>query len=233
VQAAERAVEIARGRKDNELLLMSQTGFVAACEALGDAAGALAHARQAVELAEDTGGPALTGAALPLLGRAQLMSGAGGEAATTLEQALATTREYRTGLITEGWALAVLAEAYLVAGDADRARATAELAVATARRRHTPVYEITAQLALARVLLATDGAAAAEAIDPALGAATALMEATDARLYAPSIHVERARLARLRGDAAACERDLDAARRLFIAMGAPARAEQIAKEIGA
>jgi hypothetical protein len=79
--------------------------------------------------------------------------------------------------------------------------------------------------------LATDGVAGGTAIDAALGAATALMEATDARLYAPSIHAERARLARLRGDAAACERDLDAARRLFIAMGAPARAEQIAKEV--
>ena len=127
--------------------------------------------------------------------------------------------------------LAFLAEAYLVAGDAGRARETAELAVATARRRHTPVYEIVAQLALARVLLATDGVAAATAIDAALDAATALMEATDARLYAPPIHVERARLARLRGDAAACERELDAARRLFIAMGAPARAERIAQEV--
>ena len=105
--------------------------------------------------------------------------------------------------------------------------------MATARRRHTPVYEIIAHLALARVLLATDGVAAATAIDAALDAATALMEATDARLYAPSIHVERARLARLRGDAAACERERDAAHRLFIEMGAPARAEQIAKEISA
>ena len=82
-------------------------------------------------------------------------------------------------------------------------------------------------------MLATDGAAGATAIDAALGAATGLAEATDARLYVPSIHVERARLARLRGDAAACERELDAARRLFIAMGAPARAEQIAKELRA
>jgi len=207
VHEAERAIEIGRGRKDNELLLMSHNGFVSACEAIGDAAGALVHARQAVELAEGTGGPAFAGAALLALGRAQLLNGEGREAATALEQALATTRKYRTGLISEGSMLAFLAEAYLVADDAGRARETAELAVATARRRHTPVYEITAHLALARVLLATDGVVDATAIDAALGAATALMEATDARLYAPPIHVERARLARLRGDAATCERE--------------------------
>jgi ATP/maltotriose-dependent transcriptional regulator MalT len=204
---------------------------VSACEAIGDAASALTHARQAVELAEGTGGPAFAGVALQALGRAQLLNGEGRAAATALEQALATARKYRTGLIGEGSMLASLAEAYLVAGEADRARETAELAVVTARRRHTPVYEIAARLALARVLLATDGVAGATAIDTALDAGTALMEATDARLYAPPIHVERARLARLRGDAAACEREIDAARRLFIEMGAPARAEQIAKEI--
>ena len=102
LREAERAIEIARGRKDNELQLMSHTGFVSACEAIGDAAGALAHARQAVELAEGTGGPAWAGAALPTLGRAQLLNGEGREAATSLEQALATTRKYRTGLISEG-----------------------------------------------------------------------------------------------------------------------------------
>jgi class 3 adenylate cyclase/tetratricopeptide (TPR) repeat protein len=233
VHEVERAIEIGRGRKDNEVLLMSQNAFVPVCEAIGDTAGALTHARQAVELADGTGGPALAGAALQQLSRAQLLNGEGREAAAAMEQALATTRKYRTGLIGEGSMLASLAEAYLVAGDASRARATAELALATAGRRHTPVQEITAHLALARVLLATDGVAGATAIDAALDAATTLMEAADARLHAPPIHVERARLARLRGDAAACERELDAARRLFIAMGAPARAQQIAKEVGA
>jgi adenylate cyclase len=231
VHEVERALEIARGRKDNELFVVSQQGFVVVCEAMGDAAGVLVHARQAIEVAEAAGGPTLSAAARALLGQAQLLHGQGPEAVTAMEEALAIVRECRTGLATEGGMLAVLAQAYLVAGDAGRARETAEQAVATARRRHTPVQEITAHLALARVLLATDGAAAATAIDAALDAATALMEATDARLYAPPIHAERARLARLRGDAATCERELDAARRLFIAMGAPARAEQSAKEV--
>jgi hypothetical protein len=49
--------------------------------------------------------------------------------------------------------------------------------------------------------------------------------------YAPFVHVERAELARLTGDEATRERELREAHRLFIAMGATIRAEQVAKEL--
>jgi hypothetical protein len=45
------------------------------------------------------------------------------------------------------------------------------------------------------------------------------------------LHVERAELARLVGDEAARERELREAHRLFTEIGAPIRAEQVAKEL--
>jgi hypothetical protein len=45
--------------------------------------------------------------------------------------------------------------------------------------------------------------------------------------YAPFLHIERAELARLSGDGASRERELGEAHRLFTAMGATVRAEEI------
>jgi hypothetical protein len=50
-------------------------------------------------------------------------------------------------------------------------------------------------------------------------------------VYTPFVCVERARLAALVGDAAARERELHEAQRLFTEIGAPARAAQVAKEL--
>jgi hypothetical protein len=49
--------------------------------------------------------------------------------------------------------------------------------------------------------------------------------------YEPFLHVERAELARLSGDQVARERELREAHRLFLEIGAPIRAEQIAKDL--
>jgi len=50
--------------------------------------------------------------------------------------------------------------------------------------------------------------------------------------YEPFLHIERAELARLIGDEAARERELGEAHRLFTEIGAPIRAEEVAKELG-
>jgi hypothetical protein len=52
-----------------------------------------------------------------------------------------------------------------------------------------------------------------------------------AKSYAPFLHVERAELARLTGDDTARERELREAHRLFTEIGAPVRAEQVAREL--
>jgi hypothetical protein len=53
-----------------------------------------------------------------------------------------------------------------------------------------------------------------------------------AKSYEPFLHVERAELARLTSDEAAPERELREAHRLFTEMGAPIRAEEVARELG-
>jgi hypothetical protein len=79
---------------------------------------------------------------------------------------------------------------------------------------------------------ATDGADGAAGIEAALRDGMALVEATGARAFVPFIHVERAALAQLLGDEAVRERELHEAHRLFTEMGAPVRAEQVARELG-
>ena len=53
-----------------------------------------------------------------------------------------------------------------------------------------------------------------------------------AKSYEPFLHVERAELARLTGDETTRQRELREAHRLFLEIGAPIRAEQVAKELG-
>jgi hypothetical protein len=55
--------------------------------------------------------------------------------------------------------------------------------------------------------------------------------ASGARVFAPFIHVERARVAALAGDATGRERELREALRLFREMGARVPAERVAREI--
>jgi hypothetical protein len=93
------------------------------------------------------------------------------------------------------------------------------------------VAECYARLILARVLIATEGAQAAGAIQEALMRAFVLVEETGAPSMEPSIHVELAELARLKGDEAGRQRELLEAQRLFSSIGAPLRAEQVAKEV--
>jgi len=92
------------------------------------------------------------------------------------------------------------------------------------------VYEIRALLARAHVLTATEGAPARSRIEADLGDAAALIEATEARVFTPQVHVERAALARILGDEATRQRELREAHRLFTEMGATVRAEQVAQE---
>jgi class 3 adenylate cyclase/tetratricopeptide (TPR) repeat protein len=228
----ERAIEIARARKDNDLLVMAHGNAIISCELAGDVESALLHARQAAEAAESGGSPTLRASANFTLGRARLLGGAWRDAVEAISAALAAFHEGRTGLVLEAWALARLAEAHLGAGNPADAHAAASEAVAVARRRRTALWEIAAHLACARVLLGDAGTTQVRGVAAALDAAAALVDATGAAYYAPFIHVERARLLAVDGDAAGRRREVTAAARLFTEMGATARAEELARAPG-
>jgi hypothetical protein len=153
-------------------------------------------------------------------------------AAEVAESAVAIIRTRRVLLSSEGDSLAVLAHAHLGAGAPARALEAADEAIARTRERGMTLFEIRALLARAHVLIATEGAAARSRIEADLDDADAVIEATEARVFTPQVHVERAALARVLGDEAARQRELREAQRLFTAMGATARAEQVAKELG-
>ena len=88
-----------------------------------------------------------------------------------------------------------------------------------------------AQLALARVLLRSDPAGARRDRDRPRPR-EALTEESGLLSNAPFIHLERAALARANGDDVGRRRELRKAHRLFTEMGATARAEQVARELG-
>ena len=228
---AGRAIEIARRRQDTEVLVAAHAAGELACELAGDVEGALGHGREAVEAAA-TASWGMRMSALAVLGRAHLLAEDWPHAVEAMTGALAIMRERRVLLVFESWILPVLAEAYLGAGDPSKARETADLALARARQHHTRAFEIAALLAWARVHRATDGADGAAGIEAALRDAMALVQATGARACAPFIHVERAALAHLLGDEATRQGELREAHRLFTEMGATARAEQVARELG-
>src|SRR5262249_43836490 len=142
-------------------------------------------------------------------------------------------RTRRVGSLAEPECLAVLAHAHLGLGAPARALEAAEEAVARARERGLRVQEIRALLARAHVLIATEGAPARSRIEADLRDAAAVPATPEARLFTPHVPVARAALARVLGDEAARQRELRAAHRLFTAMGARARAEQVARELGA
>jgi adenylate cyclase len=198
----------------------------------GDGAAAVALAREAVEVAERLGTLFLGSHARMYAARAHVARGEWGEARRYAEDALTIARESQVGLDHEAYMVAILAEAELGAGEPERARHAAIEAIETAERRGTSLHELFARLALAKVLLAHGDASEASVIASQLEHALALVERTGARALEPFIGIELARLARLRGDEKNRERHLREAHWRFLEIGAPIRAEQVAKELG-
>ena len=229
----ERSIELARqyGEVENEgwaAMWQAELAFFA-----GDGDAGLPPAQRAVELAERFGSPYSRIGAYQRLGTALTLDGQGSAAITALEHTLDLMRQFGTGLEREALDLASLAEAVLLVGDLSRAHELVEEALTVAGRTGAVMDEIFARRTLARVLLAQEGAKAARAIAEALDGAERLMEQTGAISYRPLVLLERAELARLTGDAAACQRALREAHRVFTAIGATGHAARLVPELGA
>ena len=100
-----------------------------------------------------------------------------------------------------------------------------------ADRGGSPLERAREQLAIARVLLRTEGARSACAIANALGRAESMVREAGVTLYEPFLRIEFAELARMTGDEAGRKRELREARRLFNEMGATLHADRITKEL--
>jgi len=110
--------------------------------------------------------------------------------------------------------------------------ALAAEAISVCRVRGSRLWEFSALLTQSRALRELHGAQATKEIEAALTEAAAWLEMSGAKSYEPFVHVERAELARLTGDEASRERELNEAHRLFTEIGAPIRAAAVAKELG-
>src|SRR5262249_37267992 len=134
-------------------------------------------------------------------------------------------------LVAEGGLLAVMAAVHLSLGDRAKALTRAQEAVAVCRRRGLRLWEFPALLTRIRALRETRGLEATRDIEAAFAEADAWLEMSGATSFKPFVYVERAELARLTGDEAARQRELHEAHRLFLEIGAPIRAGQVAKEL--
>jgi tetratricopeptide (TPR) repeat protein len=166
------------------------------------------------------------------LGIADVLNGAWRDALEALEQARAIGTERRL-LFCAGGVLAAMAAAHLGLGDHARALALAEEAIAVSRQLGTRLWEFSALLTRIRCLRQTRGVQATREIEGALAEADAWIAMSGAKSYQPFLRVERAELARLSADDPARRRELREAHRLFTEMGAPFRAEQVERELGA
>jgi len=219
-------------RGDVELLCHGRLFASEIAELARDSEAAFGHVGEGLDIAERIGAPFPRVHARVTLARAHLLRGSWNDGAREAGEAQVIAREHRTGLEFEALALASLAEAQLGAGDPALAQRTAAEAIATAERRGTHFWEIFARLAVAKALLAAGGAAAADGIGSHLERAFALIERSGAKALEPFVRIELAKLARLRGDEDVHQRELRKAHLLFLEIGAPLRAAEIAREIG-
>jgi ATP/maltotriose-dependent transcriptional regulator MalT len=187
---------------------------------------------EALELAEQIGSSYVRAYGHLCVGEAQALHGEWNDAVRALETALQMSHEHRTGLQRESQILSHLAEAHLGSGDLQAARAAAEEGIRLARKRGQLHFEAQNHLARARVLRRGRGAEARGEIERALDRALVLVEETNGRSIEPQLLEERARLAGLLGDAAACERGLQDAHRLYVEIGAGGHAGRLAEELG-
>jgi class 3 adenylate cyclase/tetratricopeptide (TPR) repeat protein len=211
----ERALQLARELDEPDIQSLAHGYFCYFARCFGDPEIAKSHAADAVRIAETLGSALSRTFAYRGLGISHHMSGESQPAAAAFENALTIARESRTVLWVEPYVLADLAEAYVALGRVADARRTIAQALEIVRSRSKNAL-CHVQLARARVLLRTEGATASTDV------AAALEEArqTGQPSYIPQIHLARAELATVQGDARRRQLELEEAAASAAAIGA-------------
>ncbi len=226
----DRVIEHARTSQQLFPLWASHSFHVYRCELTGETASVLAHGREAVDYAEHTGTHIARIFGYLSLGIANVLNHAWHDALEVLQHTLAIGRERRLQAF-ETRVLALMAVAHLGLGDRPRALTLVEEAIAVCRRLGARLWEFSALLTRIRALREINGIKAKKEIEATLAEADSWLEMSGAKSYEPFLHVERAELAQLNGDDSTRQRELREAHRLFLEIGAPIRAEQVAKEL--
>ena len=191
--------------------------------------GLVDSAQRGLEMAEKYGAAFARVLRLSLLATACLLEDRYDEALEAAEAANALSRERMTGMDLEPERMYAIAAARLGLGDFSGANTAAREGIESAGRTGTRIAQVRCRLALTRALLAAgDADGAQEQIE----AADAAVDATGAEAYRAFLLIERAALARLRGDESVRERCLTQARERFAAMPAPARVQQVEALLG-
>jgi tetratricopeptide (TPR) repeat protein len=195
----------------------------------GQAAEALRHAREAFETAERLGALSFRATARLALGGAHLLMRSFDEAIAAFDDARSIAPPDVHGAGQWSALLARLAEAHLGRGDLAKARSLSAEAVGAAEGlRRLGAADV--HLSRARVLLAGGRVEDADEIERVIEAASAIAEHCGATLYEASIREQRSRLARLLGRRNEAERELAAARRAYLEIGATGHLERIAAD---
>jgi hypothetical protein len=227
----DRVTELGRAHQQLHPVWIAHAQHVFGCMVLGEEALALAHGREAVDVAERTSHQVGRVWAYLSLGLANALNRTWRDALGALEHSLAVGRERRVR-VWEGYVLAAMAQAHLALGDCSKALALVEEATLVSRGLGTGFCDFAVLQSRVSTLREARGAPAAREIEAALAEAEAWIERSGAKSYEPFLQLERAELARLTGDEVSREHALREAHRLFVEIGAPARAEQVAREIG-
>jgi class 3 adenylate cyclase/tetratricopeptide (TPR) repeat protein len=221
-EAFDRALRLAREHGELEILCWAQQGGVDLACIRGDAAGAYAHAMQAVEVAERIGTLLASWSAYHSLGRALTLRGQTTDAIAALERALATMRDNRTGLHLQPLVLASLAEAYIEDGRPEQAEGLAEQALDTS----DGAIGVRARVLLARARRLS-GTADPKVEGGDLVNRLHVLQTTGYRSLEPMLRTELAELARMIGDEEEYAHQCREVRTLYEGMGATARLDEL------
>jgi tetratricopeptide (TPR) repeat protein len=227
----ERAVEHERAMGDPVTLALIQQDRALCASLMGEPELALRCARDAVEAAERSGAAYARVLAYQALGAAHIFAGEADAALAALEEARAVAQGARVGLEFEAHILYYLALAHAGRRELELARRFAEQSLASARRIRSPLIEINACFVLGALLSRSRDAANRGRGEQLLAEAETLAERNGIEVVRPTLVLERARLAARRGDGEERRRLLLEAQRLFAAMGATARAEEVARSL--
>ena len=232
---AERVIEhgrqIAREQANVETVGFSHQWSTLLAYHRGDPDAMLAHAEQALEIAERTGSAFSRTWSWSFLGWAQTARGEWRQAIAAIERSMAIAKERRTAIEGAGLRLMALGESYLGLGDAERALALVEEGIAVSNAQGASFNQIYGYRTLARVRLASAGPAAHVEIKSALASALEILRETGARADEPLVRVELAELSRQSGDHEGHQRELREAHRLFTEMGATGHADRLKIEL--